>query len=302
MAVVAFTPTAKEAAHLDPITAQLPPLSGEDIALVASYGSLVMAKRRGYRWIVLAQHGAGQSYGGDPKTARNPGYPGGDKNEAVGLFLCPNEYSAERWRQRYPETPIAIIGSPRLDRLPRREGRPDGVVAVSFHWNAYFSPEANSAWADYLPALPDLARRFRVIGTGHPQNRSLPRLYDQLGIEYVADFDEVCRRADVLAFDNTSAGYEFAATGRPVVVLNARAYRRDVEHGGRFWDWASIGVNVDHPADLAHAVTLALDDQPDLRRAREATLAKVYQQEPTVAEAIEQWSLDRVCNYALRTA
>lgn len=292
--IVAIAPTPKEAGHLDPIMAELPPIDGEDIALVASYGSLVKARRRGFRRIVLAQHGAGQSYGGDPKTARNPGYPGGDKNDAVGLFLCPNEYSAARWRERYPQTPAAIIGSPRLDTLPRREGKPDGVVAVAFHWNAYFSPEANSAWADFLPALPDLATRFRVIGTGHPQNRSLPRLYDQLGIEYVGAFDEVCRRADVLAFDNTSAGFEFAATGRPVVVLNARSYRRNVAHGGRFWEWAGIGVNVDHPADLAHAVTLALDDQPDLRRARETTLATVYQRETTAADAISQWSLDTV--------
>jgi hypothetical protein len=291
MAVVAFMPTEKHRVHLQPLVDSLPQIDGPDIALVAGYNTLVAAKRRGYKRIVLAQHGAGQSYAGDPKTARNPGYPGGDKNEAVGLFLTPNEYSANRWRERYPDASVAVIGAPRIATLPRREGKPDGVVAVTFHWNAYFSPEANSAQAEFLSALPELARTLKVIGTGHPQNRSLPRLYEQLGIEYVRDFDEVCRRADMLLFDNTSAGFEFAATGRPVGVLNSRTYRREVNHGGRFWDWARIGINIDRPADLVAAVIKGLDDQPDLRRAREATLAEVYQEETTAAAAITQWAL-----------
>ena len=35
------------------------------MALIASFGDLKSAKRDGYRRIILMQHGAGQSYGGD---------------------------------------------------------------------------------------------------------------------------------------------------------------------------------------------------------------------------------------------
>lgn len=293
MAVVPFIPTEKHRVHLQPILDALPDIPGEDIALVASYGTLVKAKRQGFRRIVLAQHGAGQSYGGDPRSARNPGYPGGDKNDEVGLFLVPNEYAAWRWQERYPAATVRVVGCPRLDTLPLKEPHPfyDGhgqVVALTFHWDAYFSPEANSAYKDFAHVLPDLARRFRVIGTGHPQRHDLRWRYEAAGIEYIESFDEVCRRADVLVCDNSSVMFEFASTGRNVVVLNALTYRRDVRHGGRFWDWESVGPVVNDPADLADAVEVALAG-PWLER--EMVLAKVYQGDVTAAEAIVAWSL-----------
>ena len=270
----------------------LPELGGEDIALVASYGSLVMAKRRGFRRIVLAQHGAGQSYGGDPRTARNAGYPGGDRNDGVGLFLCPNEYSAWRWQERYPEAMVRVVGCPRLDNLPRRQPTVAGraVVAIAPHWHGYNCPEWASALNEYLPAFARLA--YTLIGTGHPQRHHLPSRYADLGIEYVESFDEICRRADVLVSDNSSVLFEFAATGRNVVIINARQYRHDVHHGGRFWDWASIGPNVDDPAELADAVEVALAGPwPE----RELVLNEVYQPvrggARLAAEAIVEWAI-----------
>lgn len=301
MHLVPFAPIPKHRVHLDPIVAALPAswttatsrVDAEDIALVASYGSLVLAKRRGFRRIVMAQHGAGQSYGGEFGSSRNPGYPGGDMNDGVGLFLCPNEYSADRWRNRYPTATVKVVGCPRLDTLPHKAPGPL-TVAVTWHWNAYFSPEANGALEEYAGALPELAKRWNVIGTGHPQRKDLRWRYEAVGIEYVPDFDDVCRRADVLVFDNTSAGFEFAATGRPVVVVNSRGYRLPAQHGGRFWDWYTIGVNAWSPALLEEAVADALEDSPQLRAERERVLSLVYQPRSggaaLAAAAIQEWA------------
>ena len=44
----------------------------DDIALVASYTDLRAARRLRFRRFILAQHGAGQSYGGDARSAQNP--------------------------------------------------------------------------------------------------------------------------------------------------------------------------------------------------------------------------------------
>jgi hypothetical protein len=166
-------------------------------------------------------------------------------------------------------------------------------VALSWHWDGWFSPEANSAYHDFAHVLPELATRWKVIGSGHPQ-RDMRWRYEEMGIEHVPGFDEVCRRADVLVFDNTSAGFEFASTGRPVVVLNARQYRPEIRHGGRFYDWASIGPNVDRAEDLADAVELALADPPALRAERQWALDRIYQPvrggAQLAADAIVEWA------------
>lgn len=276
-------------AHLAPV-AQLvgdwtPRRAGPDsVALVASYGDLAYARRRGYRRIVLMQHGAGQSYGGDRRTAHHPAYPGGDDNDDVGLFIVPNQHAADRWRERYPAARVEVAGCPRLAVLPRRAGSlgieaaavREPTVAVSFHWNYHGIPEMRSAFDWYRGGLAELARQYHVIGHAHPKRRDLAAWYPAHGIEYVADFDEVLRRADVYVCDNSSSMFEFATTGRPVVVLSAPWYRRGVQHGLRFWEASGVGVGCEQPAELGAAVQAALEDGWVSRRARELALDRVY--------------------------
>lgn len=253
--------------------------------LVASYGDHKKMRAQGRRRIAYIEHGAGQGYHGerDPLRGSHGSYAGGRDRADVSLFLMPNHYSADLWRRAYPGARVEVVGCPKLDTLPVRQISPleqEPVVAVAFHWDCRLVPETRSAYTAFRWALPELARRWQVIGHGHPRaiegTPDLRREYAKLGIELVPDFEDVCRRADVLAFDNTSAGFEFAATGRPVVVMNAPMYRRDVHHGLRFWDAASIGPNVWHPDALMAAVELALTDPPEVRAAREAALDIVY--------------------------
>jgi glycosyltransferase involved in cell wall biosynthesis len=117
--------------------------------------------------------------------------------------------------------------------------------------------------------------------------------YARAGIPVVEEFPDVMRQADVYACDNSSTLYEFASTGRPVVVLNAPWYRRTVEHGLRFWSAANVGVQCDDPADLSSAILRALmDDQPH-QVAREAALDVAYAYRSgaaqRAAEELEQW-------------
>ncbi len=269
-------------AHLRPVSDLLPDLP--NVALVASYGDLVEA-RRTFDRIVLMQHGIGQSY-----SDHHPHYPGGARNDAVGLFLAPNAHSAARWKAAYPKARVEIVGSPRIDDLPRRAERGQ-VVAVSFHWNAYHHPESRSAFDYYRSALPELARTFQVIGHGHPRRSDMARKWAKLGIEFVPDFADVCRRADVYVADNTSTLYEFASTGRNVVVLNAPYYRRDVHHGLRFWEASHVGVNVDKPDQLVPAVGYALTSNDSA--SREDALNIVYQPRTNgaayAASAVMDW-------------
>jgi hypothetical protein len=257
--------------------------------LVASYGDLKVARRADRTRIALIEHGYGQTFSND-----HPSYAGGMDRDDVSLFLIPNEHAAQRNRERNPDAQVEIVGCPKLDDLPKREGS-GTTIAISFHFDAHaVASEARGTTHHYRKHLASLAQEFHVIGHGHP--RALPvlgRFYKKAGIELVPDFSEVCRRADVYVCDYSSTIYEFASTGRPVVVLNAPWYRRNVSHGLRFWEAANVGVQVNQPDELPDAIRLALTDPPEQRGKREAALSMVYAYRSgaarRAAKVLEQW-------------
>lgn len=266
--------------------------------VVASYGDQKRVRRQGRKVIARAEHGAGQSYHGDSRFGGNSSYPGGRDCHDVSLFLCPNEQSADRWQDAYPHAAVEVVGCPKLDYLPAKEPGPV-TVAVSFHFDINIIPETRWAWPAYRPVLPALAQQFAVIAHAHPKGIGLlHRYYQRLGIEVAPDFADVCRRADVYVVDNSSTAFEFAATGRPVVLLNIPAYRRDVSHGLRFWDAAHVGLQCDRPEDLPVVVSAALEDRPEQQAAREDALGRVYAYRSggaqRAAAALMAWAGSRV--------
>lgn len=235
--------------------------------MVASY---VDAHRASGRPVIYMEHGAGQTY-----RPGVPSYAGGRGKSHVALFLSPSEAVAARNRQAYPSAAHAVVGCPMLDRwIGHKPANGEPVVAFAWHWEGLgVAPEARSAFGHYAQALPSLP--FKMLGHGHP--RAMKRLrpfYAKHGIETVESFAEVLERADVLVFDNTSAGFMFAATDRPVVVLDAPWYRK--AWGGRFWDWADVGVRISEPRDLERAITMALHDQSTLRYNRRRIVREIY--------------------------
>lgn len=275
-----------------------------DAVMVASYGDLKRSRQQGMSRRVLLEHGAGQSYGGDSRSARHGSYAGGRDHDDVALYLTPNEQAALRWQLAYQTATVAVVGSPKLDTLPDRVPGHGPVVALGFHWPCAIAPEARTAFPHYRAAIPTLRHRFELIGHGHP--RYMPRLtnwYRSMGIEPVEDFDDLLRRADLYVCDNSSTLFEFAATGRPVVVLNAPWYRRDVHHGLRFWDAATVGLQVDDPAELAGTIERALADPADVRAERERVIASVFHQPVggaanAAADAITSWLARRPAEVA----
>lgn len=271
-----FSPVGREWPGWVPAGRGRPPLA-EPVLVAGFADSLVMKPRR----VVLLEHGAGQSYVGTDSGS----YAGGDGHEHAILFLCPSETVAARWAARYPETRTAVVGCPKLDpwhaRLRPRTPSRFPSVAVTFHWDCPIVPETRSAWHHYADALPKLHTALAVAGgelLGHAHPRlwgAVERVYRRENIERVRSFADVLDRADLLIADNTSALYEFASTGRPVLVLDAPWYRRDVEHGLRFWSHVP-GHSIGRPDDLLAGVRDALDDRPGERALRERAVAHVY--------------------------
>lgn len=214
--------------------------------LVAGAPDMETASRQ--RWgCALVEHGAGQGYSDSPD---HPSYPGGVNRGQVGLFLCTNRSVARRNDTAYPGR-SEVVGSPRLDVLAGiragrdslgQAGRP--TLALTWHFPCRASKEAFWAFPEYQRALVDLVALWpgRVIGTSHPKAwRHVEVAYRQAGIEFVPRWEDVVARADVVSFDNSSVGFEAAALGIPVMLVDSQRWRLDVDHGLRFWTLANIG-------------------------------------------------------------
>lgn len=242
-------------AHLTPIWEKLPaeyklegPFQQFDRLLIAGGPDI----RHGHPYIYV-EHGAGQSYTG----VSVPGYAGGSGHDACELFICPNEGVAARWLARYPDIPVAVVGCPRLDAY-HGHVPPPNTVAITFHFDLHLVPETRTAFQHYAASLGQVVNEYRsqgwhVLGHAHPRfTKRLKPYWQRLGVDWT---DDPLWDASVLIADNTSLLAEFLALGRPVVALNAPWYRRNVHHGGRFWEWPL--TYIDGPDNL---IALVLDE------------------------------------------
>lgn len=267
---------------------------GDDLILVAGYADL---QRVGGRKAVLMEHGSGQSYGGDPDDPamqRHPHYAGGVGRHNVVAFLCPNEHSAARNREFYPEAIVEVVGSPHLASLQGLERVPgDGrlTVAFAFHYDLQLCPETMNAWTAFWPAVTELAAdpEIEVLGHAHPRiYRDLAPTYREWCVEAVPEWEQVLARADVLVADNTSVAFEFAAIVGPLVLMDAPWYRPWINHGLRFWDASGVGIRVGDPAGVALALEPALRGAAGKERALDLVYPGVENPAQRAAEVIER--------------
>lgn len=290
------------AAHLQPIWDALPDHARGEIRLGADTGHTPprnhvcmvaswrdMAPLRGLTRFIYVEHGAGQSYAGDPKSAHWPDYSaGGARHMDVLAYICPSERVAKLWNHPH----AFAVGCPRLDAwinnpLPvlRRS------VCLSFHWPCKVSPESDTAFEHYRFGLPAIIDRWAADGWEvyyhvHPKwEGALDEPLTRAGAVFANNADALS--CAVFVADNTSGMYEAAALGRTVLALNCPSYRRDIHHGLRFWD-VIPGLQADEPehllatnldelvadwrsnalgADAAHAVYAHLDGSSAQRSA-----------------------------------
>lgn len=262
------------AGRCDVVGRAVHPGRSENPVLVSSWRDAARCLRVG-RKVILMEHGSGQHFTG----YENASYSGATEHRQLALRLVPNEYCAEPHRKNNPKVPVAVIGCPKLDDLVALDDVPSGPVALANHWGDKTPiPEMGSAWFpwhSYYKAVPETFGHS--LGHAHPKlwNR-ISNMVELLGFEPVPHFSEIARRAEVYVSDGMSTLYEFAALDRPVVVLNPPQFRREVNHGGRFWDWADVGVQVDNPNDICDAITEARKELPSQVNRRREIVAEVY--------------------------
>ena len=223
------------------------------------------------RKFILMEHGVGLTMTG------NAGYAGGiGFRKACDLFLAPNEYISKK-TESVLDTPQIVVGTPKLDKYDGyfelatesikkyglgKIGKNSITVCLSFHWNgSHVMPEAGNAFEFCKGVIPELAKKYNIIGHGHPKDQHIFKEYfDSIGVEFVEDFEDVMKRADIYVNDASSTMYEFLVTGKPVILLNPPHYRKMVSHGIRFWDYVDIGISVNRPSDLDKSIEGTIND------------------------------------------
>jgi len=228
------------------------PLLSSGVTMVAGWQDVRALRGRP---MIYVEHGAGQTYVGDPRMKDQPGYSGhgGTRFNGVMGFIAPSSTVAARWTT----APSVAVGCPKMDPWfhPQPFTQRGENVCFAWHWESLLCPETRSAWEHYAPRFRQIvahfkSRGFQVFGHAHPrwEGRLDEPMTEAGAIMLHADAD-VFYVAAALLCDNSSIAYEFASLGRPVLSLNAPWYRRDIEHGLRFWSHVP-GLQVDGPEEL----------------------------------------------------
>jgi len=217
------------------------------------------------------EHGSGYSYVNANGERWHPSYAGSPARDGVILFLNNHEITDRLNRQAHPNVKNVVVGTPKMDAWSRRKWEmPQNPIGVySTHWDCKVVPETRSAHKEFRWALRPENRdnRFTWNGHAHPRGWKLvQRDYRSFDIPIIRQFSDVLDQGSVYVADTTSTLYEFAYTGKPVVVMNASFYRRNVHHGLRFWEYVP-GLQVDRWEDVNETVARALDGEGEAARA-----------------------------------
>lgn len=299
--------------HMIPIWAELPDefrgivhrLPADGIVTRPAMGHIAMvagwqdvAPLRGQCQMIYVEHGAGQTY---VDRAHDPSYSGsgGDRHRGVIGYICPSQTVADRWNR-----PSVAVGCPKMDDVilwgrDKPVGDPP-VVCFVWHWPCKMSPEADTVWPHYENDFEEVVLRyqaqgFRVVAHEHPKWRGeMEKRMLGYGVDVLPSDIDVFNLADVMIVDNSSLATEFMLLGRPVIFMNAPTYRRDVEHGGRFWDWTLGHPMVDN-ADELMSLNLWDHVEPDSSHAHaiEITTSKAYAHtDGSSSERAARWIVD----------
>jgi hypothetical protein len=255
------------------------------VLLVAGLGSFPYIPGFMPKKVALLNHGAGQTW----IEGKHPSYAGGRGRNRFAMILEPGDIPAQADEKVcHGQTLIRVVGCPKMDKhYPIKSKLRDNppTVAIGFHHDVFVNMESRSAFKHYSQYLPEFIKwakmsgEINLIGVGHPKAawwRTLSRYWDKYGVEAIADWNEAMGRADLYIRDQHSTIYEFASLDRPVILLNAPWYRRNIEHGIRFWQYANVGIQVNNPDELIPAVRKALEDPPKQQELRHKAVNAVY--------------------------
>lgn len=222
-----------------------------DVVMVAGYPDIFAT---GDRRTIYVEHGAGQSYVQADKMGAKNYFHGGEHPEFVIGYIGPRQSVIDAWAK-----PGFAAGAPICD--PYELFAPDQVAVITFHNNppaARYVPEMGTAFEHYRDRMGAIVGALRnqgyeVLGHRHPRFNHMRGYWEREHGIRESTAHEVRERAQLLICDNSSFAYEMMYLGRDCISMNAPWYRRDVEHGQRFWSHVP-GVQVNDADELIEVI------------------------------------------------
>lgn len=292
----------------------------ENPLVTCAYGDFQNAyKQNPNRQFIMLEHGVGltpfSDYMGD-----NGGYAGGlGYRRFVDCFLAPNEYIAKK-TAKVLDTMQYVVGTPKLDKWAKEyfwggnllplninysdEGRfvnKIPTICISFHWNgSHVSPEAGNASSTFgaPEVLLRIKEKYNLVAHCHPKAREqFKPFFEELGIPFIDNFEDVMKIADIYINDCSSTMYEFLVTGKPVIIMNSPHFRKDKHTGIRFWDYTDIGYQVKNPRELMDAIQATIDYPEKHIKQRRKAVADLY---PHLGNSA-QLAVDSILKFTQRT-
>ena len=227
----------------------IPKLTKQDTNVVCSLHNYNQLKSTGKN-VFYFEHGAGQIYNCDHAS-----YASGGGRKNVKKYFATNQICHDAFIKNH-NAESYIVGCAKLDQYSNRNWTKNNKICISFHWDCKVVPETQTSffyYKDYLKKLQNSLKELGIelVGHGHPHSWDIFKyFYTSLEIPIMKNFDDIIEQCDMYIVDNSSTLFEFAATGKPVVVLNCPLYRKNIKHGMRFWEFADIGPQVDNANDL----------------------------------------------------
>lgn len=190
------------------------------------------------------------------------------------VIAAPNEFIAQRFRDVKKRLRVKVIGTPKLDHLSKLE--PGDAAAVSFHWTGVMRQKQTS-FDHWREMVIELASERELLGHAHPKIwKKAQRFYEEIGIEPVQSFEEVCRRANLYLCDHSSTLYEWSALDRELILLRRDGHREQIpQRSGLLWEsFSGIGPELRLGGSLRAALEAAAD--PQFRAARQEATEALY--------------------------
>lgn len=207
------------------------------------------------------------------------------KNKQFNLLLLMGEYAQRRFNELGLKH-YTLVGYPKLDPLFDNSINPQDVkeqLGINVNLpTVLYAP----TWGKKISSVPIIkdqlialaqSGQYNVLVKLHDKSRQWRRYFKNKPNIYLIDDPDIVQYyliSDLLISDYSSVIFEFAALDRPIVLIKTDISNCPDRSIGKAW--RDIGIQVEHPQQLASAIQYGLDHPEEQSEQRKAYVRQLF--------------------------